>query len=814
MRPVFLVSLLLFSPFLTFAQTPIKSITGSIKDSQNEPLPGATVRLLRMADSTLVHGELTNGSGRFEFKNLGNDTYRLHVTSVGNTDFRSGNVTIDDQHPIIDLPVFIVKPSKTTLNAVTVVAQKPLIEQEIDKTIVNVDAMIGSAGSNTLEVLEKTPGVSVGTDGDISLNGKAGVLVLIDGRQTYMSGQDLAAYLKSLPGGSLDKLELMTNPPAKYDAAGSSIINIRLKRNAIQGFTGNVTASYSQGVTSRSNDVINLNYNHKKINLFGNLGYNKDGNYSDDFFDRSFYDTNLAIASSVQLRNQSTYTSHGVMPRLGMDYAASPNTIYGFIINIQNRPRRDRLDYVSKHFNERYVVDSIGTGNTDGTYQWRNASANFNFQHKFGNTGRELTADLNYINYASKGEQFLQTKVNLPDGTLVNSHQFLYNLPSDITIYTAKADYLHPLRNKAKLEAGIKSSVVANDNDSQYFTQAGTIQTPDYGKSNHFIYHESIHAAYGNARKEWKRLAAQGGFRLENTRINGRQLGNSEVTEASFTRTYTSLFPTAFVSYKLDSAGRNTLTANIARRINRPNYQLLSPFLAYRNQYSFTTGNPYLKPQYFYQYELKYQHKQYVGVGIQYSRFTDLIFQMTQAVDDIFIIRPDNVASGYILALVSNVSLSPATWWSMNINVTAARMALNGTAYSVLLNPGIYHARINLLNQFKFNKGWSGELTGFFATKDLAGQTITDPRYRIAAAVQKKILQNKGSIQLTFEDIFHSWRSNGRMVSLKLAESIHTSESDTRRVGLAFTYRFGKETFARKRKHTDNAADAEKGRVD
>jgi hypothetical protein len=814
MRPIFNYILCLFAILPSFAQVPTGSISGQVKDIRNEPLPGATVRLLRATDSTLVRGDMANSDGKFTFKDLASDAYRLYITSVGNNEYRSGTITINDQQMAVSLPVFILIPAKTTLNEVKVIAKKPLIEQDIDKTIVNVEAMIGSAGSNTLEVLEKTPGVTVSNDGDISLNGKSGVLVLIDGRPTYMSGQDLAAYLKSLPGGSLDKLELMTNPPAKYDAAGSSIINIRLKRTTIQGFTGNVTMSYNQGVTNRSNDVVNLNYNHKKLNLFGSFGYNKDGNYADDFSERKFYDANSVLLSSVQLQNHYQYSSHGLMARLGMDYAASPNTIYGFIVNLQNRPRREWLDYVSNSFSNHSVLDSVGTGHTDGDFQWKNTSANFNFQHKFGNSDRELIADLNYVNYTSQGNQLLKNKVNLPDGMLLNSRQFLYNLPSTIMIYSAKADYVHPLKNKTKLETGFKSSVVTNDNNSQYFELAGTRQIPDYGKSNHFIYQERIQAAYVNFRKEWKRLAAQGGFRLENTQVSGHQLGNLEVTETSFSRNYTSLFPTIFVSYKLDSSGANTITASIARRINRPNYQLLNPFLAYRDQYSFTTGNPYLKPQYNYQYELKYQHKQYVGIGVQYGRFTDVIFQLTEAIDDIFIFRPNNVASGYILALVGNLSLSPTKWLRINANVTAARMALSGTAYSVALTPGIYHARMNLVNQFNFNKIWSGELSGYFVTKDLAGQTITNPRYRMAGAIQAKILQDKASLRLTFEDIFHSWKSGDRTVSLKQADSFHTNVSDTRRVGLAFTYRFGKETFARKRTHTDNAADSEKGRVD
>jgi hypothetical protein len=404
MKSIFSIVLLLFTLPLS-AQVIPKTIRGVVKDSQNETVPGASVSLLRTSDSTLVVGEITNGNGKFELKNLTDNTYYLRVTSVGNNNYESGKLTIDDQHPIIALPVIILSQSKTMLKEVVVVAKRPLIEQEIDKTIVNVDAMIGSVGSNTLEVLEKTPGITVGTDGEISLNGKSGVLVLIDGRPTYMSGQDLASYLKSLPGGSLDKIELMTNPPARYDAAGTSIINIRLKRNRIQGFTGDISTSYSQGVMGRSNDVINLNFNHKKVNLFGGLGYNKDANYSDDIYNRTFLNENSSVNSSVRLENKARYTSRGFTGRLGMDYAVSPNTTYGFVINIQNQPRQEKLDYTSANFNASSVLDSIGSGKTLGNFNWRNVGANFNYQHKFNTAGRELTADVNYINYKTDGDQ-------------------------------------------------------------------------------------------------------------------------------------------------------------------------------------------------------------------------------------------------------------------------------------------------------------------------------------------------------------------------------------------------------------------------
>ncbi|GAB3325458.1 outer membrane beta-barrel family protein [Larkinella ripae] len=785
-----------------------------MKDGQNAVLPGATVALYHAVDSTLVRGTTAQLNGKFELAGLTNAIYFLRITSVGSNDFQSGPLTIDDQHPILELPAILLSPSKTMLQEVKVVAKRPLLEQEIDKTVVNVDALISSAGSNTLEVLEKTPGVTVGTDGEISLNGKAGVLVLIDGRQTYLSGPDLAAYLRSLPGGSLDKLELMTNPPARYDAAGTAIINIRLKRNRTLGLTGDLSASYSQGRTLRTNEVINVNFNRRKLNLFGSLGYNKDGNYSDDFYNRTFYEDNAAVQSVIQLQNDGRYSSGGWMGRLGMDHTVSARTTYGFIVSLQNRPRQERLHSISRNFRLGSELDSVGNGFTKGDFTWRNASANFNVQHRFNKSGRELTADFNYAGYWSDGNQRLTNILYRPDGTIRNRSDFLYKLPSDIAIYTAKADYIHPLKNKMVLETGFKTSLVTTDTDSKYYGLIDELLVPDYGRSNHFIYRETIHAAYVNSRKEWKRWGVQAGLRAENTVANGRQLGNAEVAGSSFEKEYTQVFPTVFVRYKLDTVGNNALIISLARRINRANYQRLNPFLFFVDPYSYTTGNPQLNPQYHFQYELKYQHKNALGITLQYNRFTDVIFQLTEAIDNLFVSRPRNVTKGYILSLATNLSLSPTKWWRLTVNVMGAKMALQGTAFSETLRPGIFHARLNAMNQFSFQKGWSGELIGFFATKDLAGQTITNPRYRVGGAVQKKLWKDKGSVRLIVEDGFHSWRQNDRTVSLKQAEAYHTGESDTRRIGLALTYRFGKETFARKRRHTDNAADAEKGRVD
>lgn len=815
MKLLFYTLILVLTSFNSFAQTPNKSISGIVKDTQNEPIPAATIKLMKIRDSTLVQGKIANANGKFEFTHLESGTYSLNITAVGNRPYKSVSITLDDAHPTISLPVIILLPAKNVnLKEVTVTAKKPLVEQEIDKTVINVESMASAATSNTLEVLEKTPGVTVDNNGEISLNGKNGVLVLIEGRPTYMSGEDLAAYLKSLPGGALDRIELMTNPPARYDANGNAIINIRLKRNKVQGFNGSLNLSYNQGTTTRSYDALNINFMKKKINIFGNLSYSRDANYSKEFSDRTLTNSEGNTFASIKVENRYRNSSDALSGRFGMDFTLSTKTIIGFNINLNNRPRQGRLDYVNKTYDISSTPDSISNGFTDGNFKWMQTGANINFQHKFDNKGRELSADLNYINYNTDGEQIMPNFVYSQDGTLIRDYEFLYVLPSDKHIYTAKVDYTHPFKNKAKFETGIKSSFVEDDNLSQYYNVIDGANIIDNRQSNHFIYKENINAAYVNAQKDWKRWGVQLGLRLENTQLSGNQLGNAEVAQMYFSRSYSGLFPTAFLSYKLDSLGNHSLNLNYSSRINRPNYQQLNPFVFYRDSYTYSAGNPYLNPTYNYRVEISYRYKRYLNLQMQYDKLKDNIFDATEAVGDIFIRRPTNMANGYLIALIMNLNLSPTKWWTINLNTGVGRFFNEGQVGTETIRTIMFAGRANLFSQFKLKKDWGAELSGNFVSRMNVWQRIIEPRYRLNTAVQKKILKGKGNLKFSIEDIFHTGFQKSTLVGLKQATSYTFNIQDTRRVGLSFNYNFGKETFARKRRHNDNAADSEKDRVD
>jgi len=811
---VFLLAAIGLLFYSSAAQNATGKINGFVKDAQNSPLAGATISLLNSKDSAIVKTVLAGDDGKFIFKNIRGGVYLVTAGSIGYNKYTSSLLAIDNDHMTVQLPVIVLQlTGRHNLQEVVVTAKKPLIERKIDRTIINVDAMITAAGSNTLEVLAKSPGVTVDINGDISLYGKGGVLVLIDDKPTYMSVQDLAAYLRSIPGSLLDKIELMSSPPAKYDASGSAVINIELKKNRAAGFNGNFSAGYSQGVYARSNAALNINYRNKKLNFFGNFSYSGDKNYSADSYSRYFYNTDGSPASTVLMNSRYTYTSNGWNARAGADYFISRNTTLGILFTGNLRPKTDRLSYNSNQYDGGMKLDSVGTGYTNGTYHWKGSGINLNMQHKFDTTGTILSTDLDYINYHSDGNQLSPNQVYLPDGSISSSNSMMYQLPSGINIYSFKADFSHPINGKARFDAGLKSSYVTTDNSTNWFNGTGGGFIPDYSKSNHFIYRENINALYINATKDWTRWSVQAGVRMENTQSNGHQLGNIAVTDSSFTKSYTDIFPSLYLLYKLDKKGDNTLRVTYQKRIRRPNYQQLNPFLAYRDKYSYSAGNPYLNPHYNNFVELEYSYKQHFGVTFLYGHINNLIQSLTQVLGDTFITRPQNFGLNYSFNIRPYVTVSPVKGWDLNAMALVFYLVNKGDAYGQIIDNKVVTGELEMNNQFSFGHGWSGEFSGGYGTRHKGGQSIIGAGWGTSAGLQKTILQNKGTLRLKMDNIFYSRFHHETIIGLYQASAFHSSESDARRVGLSFSYRFGKDANARKRNHNSDGAADEQGRV-
>ncbi|MDQ0108396.1 hypothetical protein J2T02_003529 [Chitinophaga terrae (ex Kim and Jung 2007)] len=793
-----------------------QEIRGRITDMQKAPVPGASILLVKAGDTVIVKTAVSGPDGRFSISFSRPGDWQLLINMLGYEPYQSKPFTLDTQHINTSLPDLQLRVADAReLRTISVTAKKPLIEQQVDRIVVNVDAMISGAASNALEVLSRSPGVMVTGNGAISLNGKEGVLVLINGRSTYLAGNDLANYLKSLPGSTLEKIELMTNPPAKYEASGNAgVINIRMKKSTVKGFNGNLSLGYTQAVYWKSNNAVNFNYRNNKINFFGNLGYSGDRNYVRTDISRRYEKPDGALSSGVQMNIFNKNTSDGVNLRLGLDYLVTEKTTLGIVVNGLTRPNGEKKYTNSRLYDAAEITDSAVAGYLDGRYKWKNGGINLNLQQRFDSTGRELTADLDYIRYSSNGFQQFQNTVYLPGNVFKNQDNLLGRLPGNFDVYSAKADYVHPLKNKARVDFGAKASYVRTDNAAEYFNVSNGTALPDYDKTNRFRYQENINAAYISFRKEFPKWGMQAGLRAENTVAKGRQLGNPTHPDSSFRRKYTDLFPTAYLTYKLDSAGHNTLVLSYGRRIDRPAYNNLNPFLFFSDKFSYRAGNPFLKPQYANNLELSYRYKSIFSATFLYNVTRGEIRETIEQEGNIFISRSSNIGRNTGTGIIINSSLDLTAWW----RATLYMQDIYRTYKSTLPDEGNLNTSMNtwggsLYNEFQFKHGWSAELFAMYIGDNLLAQFTRDPLWQLDVSVRKKILKEKGTVRLGVNDIFHTLKIGGDITNVKQTQVTYLNVFDTRNIAIAFTYKFGKENNAARRNRQTGGADTEQQRV-
>ena len=795
------------------AQSSGGKITGYILDESKKPMDGATVFLLAAKDSSLIAIQLVNPDGSFVFQNVKGNTYLLKISYIGYKNFVSGPILFNGQVNL-SLPAFVLVSTGKTLKEVSVNAQKSYFQQKIDRTVVNVGALASNTGANALEVLEKTPGVQVDADGNIIFKGKSGVLVMIDDKPTYLSAANLATYLRSLPSSALDQIELMDNPPAKYDAAGNAgVINIKTKKNTIKGFNAVVSADYALGHYAHNNESINLNYRIDKVNLFANLAYDQDRTFRRLEIDRSYFDGNGNTTSSLKDISYFRPSSNNTNIKAGMDYFISSKTTWGIVFTGDISPDHDNSPVFSLLYGKNGELDStINTSNISHN-NFNSKGVNLNYTHKYDSTGKVLTFDLDYIRDVSASNQLFVNNTFLPNGSLTNSETLSDNLPSTIDIYSAKADYTHPLKGKAKLEAGIKSSYVNTDNTADYYNVVDNVSSVDYTKTNRFLYKENINAAYVNFNKNFGRFSLQTGLRLENTNGDGHQLGNAQRKDSTFISHYLNLFPTTYFSYNLDTGGHNVLVLSYGRRIGRPNYGSLNPFTFFVDKFTQFSGNPYLKSQFTDNYKLAYSFKSLFTIALAYNYTTDVQGEtIHSSANSLFISTQGNIGQQKTLDFSVNTNLQPAKWWSVNLYAEVYKNTYQGAFYSGYLNQSQATFSANGNNQFTISKTWSAELSGFFDSGGTYGQFVTLPKGMLNAAISKKILNNKGTIKLNMRDIMHSFSPSGNITNIVGANASFHNFIDTRVATLAFTYSFGKSTNVPQKRET-GGADSEQGRA-
>jgi iron complex outermembrane receptor protein len=783
------------------------TIIGTLQNEQGKPMDYATVTLLRTKDSSVVKGTLSNDAGKYTLDHIAAGNYIIAATNMGYQKSYSPAFEVTGHEVTETVAAIKMLPASRNLQTVTITSSKPLIERKLDRTVMNVENSVLAAGNSALEILERAPGVTIDKDDNISLKGKQGVTVMINDKLTYMSASQLATMLKSTDGSTIQSIEIITNPSAKYDASGNSgIINIKLKKNKQTGTNGSITANASYGKNFRDNTSLTLNHKQGNLNLFGT--------FSRGDLNR---ENNIDIDRVIDSANKSTYFKQNTFMlnhvhynnyRFGADYSTSTKNTLGFVIN---------GDYTNEYNDNKSSTylgktpaanDSYQNTFTDMLQTYRNIAVNLNDKLQIDTNGQELSIDLDYSKFHNNSNAKYDTYFYRPDGSNLMPPLFLRNqTPSEITIYTQKADYAIPLNKTVKLETGVKFSSVKTDNDLQAQINSGNTFINDTSRTNRFIYDEKVSAAYVNLSKTYKKTSIQAGLRAERTSSTGNLITQNQVVK----RTYLDFFPSVFINHTLSD--KHEIGISYSRRIDRPNYDNLNPFRFYLDQYTYEQGNPFLKPQYTNAFELSYTYNKTINVTLGYSRTTDVSAEvlLTDTISKATYQTRVNLQTQNNYNININSPYTIAKWWTGNINVNGFYLGFKSDSLlGGTLNNGQAAFSARSTQTFLFGKGFKAEVSGNYESPLTYSIFKIKSRYSVDAGVSRSFINKKLNVKLAVTDIFNTRRNNlsthFQSVNLDIRQ-----KNETRLGRLTLTYNFGNSKIKVRQHQT--GADDEKGRV-
>lgn len=785
MRKIFLYILSISCICVANAQ----KISGTIHGSDSALLGNSSVSLVA-ANNFLVKLDITDIHGKFHFKDVKPGTYSIKISHVGYKPYISASITIKEGSEI-EIPSIYLQQSSNSLSEIVVRGDRPIIDVRSDKMILNVDGTINATGTDALELIRKSPGVSVDKDDNIQMSGKSGVQIFIDGKPSPLTGEELSNYLKSIQSSQIESIELITNPSAKYEAAGNGgIINIKLKKSKANGTNGTITGGYAIGVRSKYNAGVSLNHRNKKTNIFGNYNISHILNYIDFSIKRQQLDTLFDFVSKRDYIN----TTHAF--KAGIDFFASKKSTIGFLVsgNLANIELESLsitpITYIpTNEINKVLISDNRQKGFAN--------NVNFNGNYKFlGTKNNQLNIDIDYGFFDIKRNLYQPNIYYKVDRTTELSRS-IFRFPSraDIDIYSLKVDYEHPFKNGV-LSFGVKNSYVKSDNNFLRYNLWDNSETLDVSKSNQFNYKEYINAGYVNFNRNWSNVQLQLGVRVENTISTGNSypINISTIVEynnkQSFTRKYTNVFPTAVISFVKNPSMVWSIAAG--RRVDRPNYQDLNPFEFKLDEYTYRKGNTELVPQFSNNISVTNTYKSKLISKISYSYVKDLLGQLVDTIDrSKNFITVKNIAEQKIINLFENYQYQHK-WYSafFNFNAFYTTYKADFGGGNRVVDTKIFSVIAGMQNTFKLGHEWTAELSANYNSPTLAGILKSASRWGADVGAQKNILKGMGNVKFALTDIFWTNVDKG---SLMFAGQKSTSyyRRDSRQFKINFTYRFG-----------------------
>jgi iron complex outermembrane receptor protein len=772
------------------------AVTVKVLNEKEQPVDGATTELLS-AEKKLVRSAISNKAGEAVLMRLAPGNYSIKVSFAG---YETSTIQ-QIQVPSSAIPTVHLKIATSELANVTVRSAKPFIQQTNGKIVVNVEAGVTNAGTTVLEVLEKSPGVLVDRNGGISLQNKPGVLVLIDDKPTYLSGADLANLLGSMSSSQVESIELITNPSAKYDASGNAgIINIKTKKNRQIGFNGTLSIAAGIGRYPKNNNSLTLNYRRGKFNNFFTYSSNASKNYTDIYALREYMNNAGNVIATLDQPTSFVSSNFNNTLKIGADYYATSKTTIGISLTGVMVNRKGTSEAVANWLNAQGALDSAVTTSGNSKNRFRNGAFNIGLKHSISKQ-QEFSIDIDGSAYDLSNQQYFR---NDKQGSGGYSDATEGRIPSEIRILSIKGDHVIRFGSNTKLESGLKRSKISTDNDANYSFYNGTSWQPDYGKTNHFLYNENIQAAYSSLEHKMNKLTMQAGLRYEYTHYDAHQLGNIQVKDSSFSRNYDGFFPSGYISYQVDSS--NTITVNVGRRIDRPAFQKLNPFVNIINKYTLERGNPFFRPQMTWNFELSHQYKQFLTTTLSYALIRDYFSQLfVTDPDGSLVYTQGNVGRMHNISASMMLILTPVKWWTVNTQAIYSYKKLKGYVWNAYTST-ISQVNISMNNQLRLGKGVIGELSGFYtgrARNDL--QEVLYPSGQVAAGISFPVLKKQGTLRFTIRDIFHTQWMEG-LTDFKNADEYFILTRDSRVFNIGFSYRFGK-TYKSTKRNTGAATD-------
>ncbi len=791
-RLLFLLILCLMGIVLSgstlYAQTGNKlKLTGKVFDAQsNAPLAYANVRLFTMADNVLITGAVTSETGEFTLDAPAGSYYAL-LDFMGYKAHKTTTITLARESSPHDLGTVKLALSTNTLAEVVVQAEKSTMELALDKKIFNVGKDLANAGGTATDILRNLPSVAVDVEGNVSLRGSNSVRILIDGKPSGLVSIKGGSGLQQLQGSMIERVEVITNPSARYEAEGmGGIINIVLKKDQKQGFNGSF--DIITGVPANFGAAANINYRRKNLNFFVNYTASyrntpgRSNLYQELYRNDSTFITRQTMTSRLNGQNNSA--------RAGIDYYFNEKNIltgsYTWRISKGKRYSDIQyLDYVATTNN----LQSTTLRTQDETETEPNSEYAISYKRSFTRQGHELTADIRYLDNWESSDQYFTQKTLNPDGSPSRIPSILQRSLNDETEKQLlfQVDYVQPFAKDGKFEAGLRSSTrdMTNDYTVREQTQDGDWR-PLPGLTNDFLYEERINALYGIIGNKTRKLSYQGGLRAEWTGVTTTLRQTNEVNP----RSYANLFPSAHVTYNLPR--QHALQLSYSRRIRRPQYNDLSPFMTFSDSRNFFSGNPNLNPEFTNAFEvghIKYMEKGSITSSLYYRHTNGKIIRIRR-VDEQgnSNTRPENLATEDSYGAELTGSYAPFTWWKLDGSFNFFRAITNGDNLDTSLQSDTYSWFTRMTSRFTFWQNSDFQLRGNYEAPRQTPQGFAKAVATLDLGFSKDILNNNGTITLNVIDVFNSRRFR----SITEGANFYTetnSQGRLRQINLTFNYR-------------------------